>query len=77
MTALKRRVEKLERVTNAGARCLLVSWEMPEGATVATCEGYTVSRQGGESATAFKECALAGFREHGLSAGTHWVNWQE
>lgn len=76
MTGLEKRVEKLERVTNAGERVLLVSWEMPEGATVATCEGYTMSRQSGESATAFKARVFAEIREQGLSAGTHWVNWQ-
>ena len=76
MTGLEKRDEKLERVTNAGARVLLISWEMPEGATMATCEGYTISKQDGESATAFKKRAFAEIREQGLSAGTHWVNWQ-
>lgn len=76
MTGLEKRVENLERVTNAGARVILISWEMPEGVTVATCEGCTMSRQDGESATAFRERAFAEFREQGLSAGTHWVNWK-
>lgn len=76
MTGLEKRVENLERVTNAGAKVLFISWGMHEGVSVATCEGHTMSRRDGESATAFKERAFAEFREKGLSAGTHWVNWK-
>lgn len=76
MTGLAKRIEDLERVTNAGERVILAMWDMPEQVGKAICEGHTVERKEGEEGADFRERALSAFERLTLCGGTHWVRWE-